>query len=1435
MARTITDEEIKLSIVINGNPAQKQLLDLEKATRRLTEENKSLYLEKKRLEAQGLKESAQYKEVTAKIKANNVALTENKNVMKELQNQIGITGLTMKQLTDKAHLLKMTLRNLVPGSADYVRYQQELNQVNTRIGELNGRASQAGLSIGKIADGFNRYAALGASVIGFFAGMVVSVQKIIDMNGKLSEAQTNVMKTTGMTKKEVDELTKSFGVLQTRTARIDLLGIAETGGRLGIAKDDIQDFVKVMDKASVALGDSFEGGPEVVAEKLGRIKGLYGELKDASVETAFESVGSALNELGAAGTASEANLSEFVTRVGAMPEAFKPSIAEALGLGAAFEESGLKAEVAAGNYSKVISIASNNAAGFAQVMNKSKKEVEDLLNTNPNEFFLQFADSLKGMNAVDLAKTLDALKLNDNEVKMVLGAASKNTDLFREKIDLANKSLAEGTSLTTEFDIKNNNFAATLEKIKKTVSGLFTADGFVAWLESATNWFAKFIGATEDADGSVSAWRNTLVFTAKIIAIVTAAMVTHNAWQKLVVLWSNRNTQATVLYNLATKARAVADAIAMIATQAFAAAQMLLSGNIKGATQALRVMNTVLKTSPWGFVLSMIAAVVVAYQAFSSELTQAQKLQQSLADVELETAKSISKQKSELEKLVKIAQDETNSKEARLKAIKRLNEISPEYLGNLNLENIKTFEAKKAIDSYTESLYKNARAKAVQAKYDEIVEKELEVGKKTSKDYNSVVDNAMDKFWSAFGVKTEYMKSRADVEKLVSTMIKDPNNKRYTNETTGEVTYSNKAYENQMNDLMASSGLLEKEKELFDLKSERLLYETELEKNFKDKTIITEQTTSTGSGGVVPQVDDKKKDKKYDDSYLDDEKSRQRQLADLISQNHEENLKLLKDGYLKESMLENLRHADKLRGYQENMEDLSALQNQLNKEIVEAEKEGDVQKATSKKKTLQYVIEQQKYIGTQVEHEQNMHLLRMATIQEKGGMQEVDKLKEKYEREKQLRETAFLEELDSLTLSEEEKEKRKKEFQERELQLEEVMLKEQINLLNKMIDDVNFEGIDFSLLSPEDEEKLRVQIEAIQNAIAKLKSAKSGETEDNSKKELDLGMAGEADVLGFTQDQWDKFFQNIKNGEIGFQTMAFAIQAAGQIFSQVDQYMTASENASLKKYEKGQDARKRALKRQLDNGQINQVQYKRKVEELDQELDRKKAEVEYKQAKRQRIMSIANVITSTAQAIMSIWAQVPKFDFGATAGILTGMVSAMGALQLGTILKTPLPAKGLEEGLYPDYVKREQDGKIFKSTGTSKMETGLYSKPRILVGEGPGDMPEMVIDKRAFSQISPETKSALFRELRGIKGFENGYYKDDVFYSGNSVGSGAAPVGSDSELIKMMLAVVAENTSIMKDLKESGVIAYMSKDFRDIKKLQEELDKFRILKEKNRK
>jgi tubulin-specific chaperone A len=51
------------------------------------------------------------------------------------------------------------------------------------------------------------------SAVAALTGVALSIQKIIDIGS--SDAQSDVMKTTGMTKDEVDELTKSFGLLHT--------------------------------------------------------------------------------------------------------------------------------------------------------------------------------------------------------------------------------------------------------------------------------------------------------------------------------------------------------------------------------------------------------------------------------------------------------------------------------------------------------------------------------------------------------------------------------------------------------------------------------------------------------------------------------------------------------------------------------------------------------------------------------------------------------------------------------------------------------------------------------------------------------------------------------------------------------------------------------------------------------------------------------------------------------------------------------------------------------------------------------------------------------------------------------------------------------------------------------------------------------------------
>ena len=205
MARTITDEQIKLNIIINGDPAQKQLLDLEKSTKQLTKETEAFKLERKKLEKQGLKENQQWKDLNAIIKQNTNTIDDNKATMVELQRQIGVTGLTMNQLKQRASLLRIQLANAVPNGEAYLSYKKELKQVELRLGELSLKAKTTQFSLSKVADGFNRYAALGASVIAATTGMVLSFQKMIDYNGKLSDAQSDVQKTTGMTKDEVDE------------------------------------------------------------------------------------------------------------------------------------------------------------------------------------------------------------------------------------------------------------------------------------------------------------------------------------------------------------------------------------------------------------------------------------------------------------------------------------------------------------------------------------------------------------------------------------------------------------------------------------------------------------------------------------------------------------------------------------------------------------------------------------------------------------------------------------------------------------------------------------------------------------------------------------------------------------------------------------------------------------------------------------------------------------------------------------------------------------------------------------------------------------------------------------------------------------------------------------------------------------------------------
>ena len=84
----------------------------------------------------------------------------------------------------------------------------------------------------------------------------------------------------------------------------------------------------------------------------------------------------------------------------------------------------------------------------------------------------------------------------------------------------------------------------------------------------------------------------------------------------------------------------------------------------------------------------------------------------------------------------------------------------------------------------------------------------------------------------------------------------------------------------------------------------------------------------------------------------------------------------------------------------------------------------------------------------------------------------------------------------------------------------------------------------------------------------------------------------------------------------------------------------------------------------------------------EKELADKKLALKRKAAAVEKAEAAFNIAMNTAMAIMRIWADVPKVDFGATTIAMTAFAAALGATQLAMVLAKPLPkyAKGRKRG-----------------------------------------------------------------------------------------------------------------------------------------------------------
>lgn len=1354
--------------------------------------------------------------------------------------------------------LTKELKNLPVGTEEFNNKAKELaeareqfDRVKTEIDKVNGKLKESEGFWGRLQ---SKISGFGLTFSDIAAGLVgIKVGQTAQDLLKISDAMADVRKTTGLALDEVKNLWDAFDEMDTRTSKMDRLKIAEVGGRLGVPKEELESFVKEVDKAYVALGDSFEGGLENVVDSLGKIKGLFNDTKGKDYATAINEVGSALNELAAAGTASEGNISDFALRVGALPDSVKPSASAVLGLGAAFEESGIDSQIAASGFSNFIKVAGENIGDFAKSMQISVEEAKKLYNEKPEEFFLRFAKGMKGVEGTQAIKIFDSLKINSLEVQKAVGAAANRTEAFSEALKRSKNAMEDANSLNKEFAVKNNNSAAIVEKLKNAFDDLFTKSNILNFFDGLIGAIGWITGASATASDGVNELKNRMKLAWDILKVITVAILGYNASLIIARVSEEGLTKAKWLSVVADKANLAYLFLKRTATMLYQVTLGLLTFNLERVTEATKAFNVATKANPLGIIITLAVTAYTAYKTLASETKILTDNTKEFNEALKAENQAIGKEISNLKILYNTATDTNKSYNERLDAVHKLQENYPSYFGNIKDEIIMNGKAQSSYEALTTSIKASARARAAQA----ILEKREAERLSQEQDLEKRIKNAQE--------NVNYAKEKEWKDTMKN---KGKKNKKYEN----QILYN--SYDTDEFGIPFATSvdhrteIYSSEKEVAKIKKEKENLNKKWAKEdedllkiiYENQKIAGTNKTSTDTPNIV--VPDTKKSKtktktnnEKDHSLENSENERKKSLEDLSKYDklrldlerkyQDEKAIIVAESKEKEKDDEKTRHDREVENIQlENNEKLREIK-KINEDIAKLEKEKSKTKNPKAKKNYSEAIDNKKkeiaIINELIAKNNNIkeqmeqtHQFRLKKIDEKYAMQEIEQKLEKnrrdtddqiMKREEEIQQITTMEEakialskLSYLKLTDQElkgiktledaKKALREDANREALEMQLKMLEEEQALLNEHLKD----------LTGEEAEKLKANLSEIKGKILQVKGAlQNGEENDQKKVQEEKDTAkGKVDLLGFSAKEWEDTFKNLDTTAEKINAVSVAVKAMSNAFSQYAEYQKSLNERDLRNFTRYQERKKKALVKQLNEGYINQEQYAKSLEELERERLNKESEMQYKEAKMQKVIRIADAISATALGVAN------SLKVGGPAGIvLASLVGALGAVQVGIISSQPLPEK-------QSYATGGYTG-----NGYGQPDASGY-RPAGIVHEGEYVTPKWMLQNPVVADTISWMESIRTGRAKEPSYSSNGYSEGGlVNYTNSASANMGVSGGNQAETNQQMEPLLQDLRSLISDLKREGVSAYMVADAENGKQIRQAIKSFEKIQDKN--
>lgn len=368
-----------------------------------------------------------------------------------------------------------------------------LGGIGTMLGTMANPATAAALAV----------TALGGALVG-------SAQSA----AAWQTSMTGVAKTTGLGGADLAELSDQLLTMSTNmpVAASGLAEIAQAGGSLGIAKEELAGFTEV----AAQMGVGFEMSAEQAATAGAKILNAFGQEMDTEN---LRSLGSVVNAMGDSFAATEPQVLDFLNKASFLNTTMGQSIPQVAALGTTLVSAGMGAEVAATGIKSALNTLTSETSRTGGMTNWAK-----LMGTDVDTLKEKIASDLNG-TLIETANTIAAIEdpterfqkavqLAGTEGAPALLKLAGTAEDYAKALGMSNEEWENATSLQKTYDAQMSTVTSQWTIFTNTLSMASTELGTVMLptISSALGTLTELTKAavdTAEAIGDIAgAWGN---------------------------------------------------------------------------------------------------------------------------------------------------------------------------------------------------------------------------------------------------------------------------------------------------------------------------------------------------------------------------------------------------------------------------------------------------------------------------------------------------------------------------------------------------------------------------------------------------------------------------------------------------------------------------------------------------------------------------------------------------------------------------------------------------------------------------------------------------------------------------------------------------------------------------------------------------------------